>query len=127
MNFCGCAIKSQSWQLCHSGFVSVKHSKRRVLRCIIAFVQIEVIVGTCEQLIFYSQMHKKTRKILKKRFFCWSALAQSCFPTIKCTQRRGLLWKTAFEVIIDTCTNRIFHRKTLKKRCFVVEYCIGVI
>ena len=45
---------------CKNRICIVKHSKRRVLRWVIAFVQLKVRLGTCTKLIFHSKTHKKT-------------------------------------------------------------------
>ena len=53
-----CNLKSEL-TLAQIGFSIVKHSKRRVLRWIIAFVQFKVRVETCTKLIFHRKTHKK--------------------------------------------------------------------
>ena len=62
--FCGaiflsCNLKSEL-TVAQIGISTVKHSKRRFMRCIIAIVQFKVRVGTCTKLIFHCKMHKKT-------------------------------------------------------------------
>ena len=81
-----CNLKSES-AVVQFGFSSIKHSKRRILRCIIAFVQIQVGVDTCKQLIFYPQMHKKTCFVMEYRICAISSqgrhLHKSDYPQQK--------------------------------------------
>ena len=81
------------------GFPTVKHSKRRVLRWVIAFVQFKVRVCTCKKLIFHSNTHNKTCFEVEYRICAISSLSwhlhKSDFP-LQTTQK-------------DVFCNRILH------------------
>ena len=58
-----CNLKSEL-TVAQISFSTVKHSKRRVLWWVMAFLQFKVRVGTCKKLIFHCKSHEKTC------FFC---------------------------------------------------------
>ena len=68
-----CNLKSQL-TVAQISFSTVKHSKKRVLRWIIAFGAI-VRIGTCAKLIFQCKMHKKTFFEVEYRFCFISSLS----------------------------------------------------
>ena len=118
---------------CINRFLDFKTLKRRALWWNIAFVQFNVIVDSCINRVFHCATLKNTCFAIKFSHVCnfksELALVRSWFSTADRTKRRILWWNTAFvqfQVIVDTCTDRVFHGKTLKKRWFVVAFKVRV-
>ena len=98
------------------GFSTVKHSKRRVVRWFIKFVQFKVKVGT--------------RKDTQKDVFCGGVphlrnfkseltLAKIGLSIAKHSKRRVLLWnivRVQFKVRVDSCKKRICIVNDSKRR-----------
>ena len=125
-----CNFKSE-FTFAQIRFSIAKHSKRRALQWIIAFVQIKVRVGTCTKQISQYKTLKKTSFAMEYRICAISS--QSCTNRIfRCKNSnirvlQRIIVFVQIKVSVGTCTKRISHRKTLKKICFGMEYRISAI